>query len=117
VRARLEEVAVKEPEFVHLLAEVAERVLSSFGRLMVSPDAARHVYNALFYYFEGYQTRDEELLFACIERTVREAVRRAEKAGVTDAEYRVKQFILEIQHFGEGRRAVQERCAESCLNR
>ncbi len=40
VRARLEKVAVKEPEFAHLLAEVAERVLSSFGRLMASPDAA-----------------------------------------------------------------------------
>ena len=49
VRARLEEVAAREPEFAHVLAEVAERVLSSFGRLMASPDAARHVYNALFY--------------------------------------------------------------------
>jgi len=38
-----------------VLAEVAERVLSSFGRLMASPDAARHVYNALFYLFEGYE--------------------------------------------------------------
>jgi hypothetical protein len=46
------------------MAEVAEHVLSSFGRLMASPDAARHVYNALFYFFEGYQTRDGELLFA-----------------------------------------------------
>ncbi len=63
VRARLEKVAVKEPEFAHVLAEVAERVLSSFGRLMASPDAARHVYNALFYFFEGYQTRDGEVLF------------------------------------------------------
>jgi len=96
VKARLEKVAVKEPEFAHLLAEVAEHVLSSFGRLMASPDAARHVYNALFYYFEGYETRDGELLFARIERTVREAVRRAEEAGVSDAEYRVKQFVLEI---------------------
>jgi hypothetical protein len=96
VKARLEKVAVKEPEFAHILAEVAEHVLSSFGRLMASPDAARHVYNALFYYFEGYQTRDGELLFARIERTVREAVRKAEEAGVPDAEYRIKQFILEV---------------------
>jgi hypothetical protein len=96
VKARLEKVAVKEPEFAHILAEVAEHVLSSFGRLLASPDAARHVYDALFYYFEGYQTRDGELLFARIERTVREAVRKAEEAGIPDAEYRVKQFILEI---------------------
>jgi len=96
VKARLEKVAVKEPEFAHILAEVAERVLSSFGRLMASPDAARHVHEALFYYFEGYQTRDGELLFARIERTVREAVRKAEEAGIPDAEYRIKQFILEI---------------------
>jgi len=89
-------VAAKEPEFAHLLAEVAERVLSSFGRLMASPDAARHVHDALFYYFEGYQTRDGELLFARIERTVREAVRRAEEAGIPDAEYRAKQFVLEL---------------------
>ena len=88
--------AAKEPEFAHMLAEVAEHVLSSFGRLMASPDAARHVHEALFYYFEGYQTRDGELLFARIERTVREAVRRAEEAGIPDAEYRVKQFVLEI---------------------
>jgi hypothetical protein len=96
IKARLEKVAVKEPEFAHLLAEVAEHVLSSFGRLMASPDAARHVYNALFYFFEGYETRDGELLFARIERTVREAVRKAEEAGIPDAEYRIKQFILEI---------------------
>jgi len=89
-------VAVKEPEFAHLLAEVAERVLSSFGRLMASPDAARHVHEALFYYFEGYQTRDGEVLFKMIEHTVIEAVRRAEEAGVPDAEYRVKQFVLEV---------------------
>jgi hypothetical protein len=89
-------VAVKEPEFAHILAEVAERVLSSFGRLMASPDAARHVHEALFYYFEGYQTRDGEVLFARIERTVREAVRRAEEAGIPDAEYRIKQFVLEV---------------------
>jgi tetratricopeptide (TPR) repeat protein len=94
VMARLEKVAVKEPEFAHILAEVAERVLGSFGQLMASPDAARHVYNALFYFFEGYQTRDGEVLFARIERTVREAVRKAEEAGVSDAEYRIKQFIL-----------------------
>jgi hypothetical protein len=79
VKARLEKVAVKEPEFAHLLAEVAERVLSSFGRLMASPDAARHVHEALFYYFEGYETRDGEVLFKAIEHTVREAVRRAEE--------------------------------------
>jgi hypothetical protein len=96
VKARLEKMAAKEPEFVHLLAEVSEHVLSSFGRLLASPDAARHVHEALFYYFEGYETRDGELLFARIERTVREAVRRAEEAGIPDAEYRVKQFILEI---------------------
>jgi MoxR-like ATPase len=96
VKARLEEVAAKEPEFAHVLAEVAERVLSSFGRLLASPDAARHVYDALFYYFEGYQTRDGELLFARIERTVREAVRKAEEAGIPDAEYRIKQFVLEV---------------------
>jgi hypothetical protein len=96
VKARLEKVAVKEPEFAHILAEVAEHVLSSFGRLMASPDAARHVHEALFYYFEGYETRDGELLFARIERTVREAVRRAEEAGIPDAEYRIKQFILEV---------------------
>jgi hypothetical protein len=89
-------VAAKEPEFAHILAEVAERVLSSFGRLMASPDAARHVYNALFYFFEGYQTRDGELLFKMIEHTVRGAVRRAEEAGVPDAEYRIKQFVLEV---------------------
>jgi hypothetical protein len=63
---------------------------------MASPDAARHVYNALFYLFEGYETRDGELLFKMIEHTVREAVRRAEEAGVPDAEYRIKQFVLEI---------------------
>jgi hypothetical protein len=89
-------VAAKEPEFAHVLAEVAEHVLSSFGRLMASPDAARHVYDALFYFFEGYQTRDGELLFARIERTVREAVKRAEEAGIPDAEYRIKQFVLEV---------------------
>jgi hypothetical protein len=96
VKARLEKVAAKEPEFAHVLAEVAEHVLNSFGRLMASPDAARHVHEALFYYFEGYQTRDGEVLFARIERTVREAVRKAEEAGVPDAEYRIKQFILEV---------------------
>jgi hypothetical protein len=63
---------------------------------MASPDAARHVYNALFYFFEGYETRDGEVLFKMIEHTVREAVRRAEEAGVPDAEYRVKQFVLEV---------------------
>jgi len=96
IKARLEKVAVKEPEFAHVLAEVAEHVLSSFGRLMASPDAARHVHDALFYFFEGYETRDGELLFARIERTVREAVKRAEEAGIPDAEYRVKQFVLEV---------------------
>jgi hypothetical protein len=93
VKARLERVAAKEPEFAHVLAE---RVLGSFGRLMASPDAARHVYNALFYFFEGYQTRDGEVLFKMIEHTVREAVRKAEEAGVPDAEYRIKQFVLEL---------------------
>jgi hypothetical protein len=96
IKARLEKAAVKEPEFAHILAEVAERVLSSFGRLMASPDAARHVYNALFYLFEGYETRDGELLFKMIEQTVREAVKKAEEAGIPDAEYRIKQFVLEI---------------------
>jgi hypothetical protein len=96
VQARLEKVVAKEPEFAHILAEAAEHVLYSFGRLMASPDAARHVHDALFYYFEGYQTRDGELLFARIERTVREAVKKAEEAGIPDADYRVKQFILEI---------------------
>jgi hypothetical protein len=95
-KARLEKVAVKEPELAHVLAEVAGDVLSSFGRLMASPDAARHVHEALFYLFEGYETRDGELLFARIERTVREAVRKAEEAGIPDAEYRVKQFVLEV---------------------
>jgi hypothetical protein len=94
VQTYLEKVAVKEPEFAHILAEVAEHVLSSFGRLVVSPNAAKHVYEALFYYFEGYQTRDGEVLFARIERTVREAVRKAEEAGIPDAEYRIKQFVL-----------------------
>jgi hypothetical protein len=36
------------------------------------------------------------VLFARIERTVREAVKRAEEAGIPDAEYRVKQFVLEV---------------------
>ena len=94
MKTRLEKVAVREPEFAHLLAEVAEHVLSSFGRLLVSPDAARHVHDALFYLFEGYQTRDGELLFARIERTVREAVKRAEEAGVPDAEYRSSSLCL-----------------------
>jgi hypothetical protein len=96
VKARLEKVAAKEPEFAHVLAEVAEHVLSSFGRLMASPDAARHVHNALFYLFEGYQTRDGELLFKMIEHTVKEAVKKAEEAGIPDAEYRIKQFVLEV---------------------
>jgi hypothetical protein len=85
---------------------------------MASPDAARHVHEALFYYFEGYQTRDGEMLFARIERTVREAVRKAEEAGIPDAEYRIKQFILEIiDVLGQGWGAVQERRVESSLNR
>jgi hypothetical protein len=96
VKARLEKAAAREPEFAHILAEVADDVLSSFGRLMASPDAARHVYNALFYFFEGYETRDGEVLFKMIEHTVREAVKRAEEADVPDAEYRIKQFILEL---------------------
>ncbi len=80
VRARLKKVAVKEPEFAHILAEVAERVLSSFGMLMASPDAARHVYDALFYFFEGYETTDGEVLFKMIEHTAREAVKRARRS-------------------------------------
>ncbi len=35
-------------------------------------------------------------MFARIEHTVREAVRKAEEAGIPDAEYRVKQFVLEL---------------------
>ncbi len=96
MQARLEKVAAKELEFDHVLAEVAEHVPSSFGRLMASPDAARHMHNALFYFFEGYETRDGELLFKMIEHTVREAVKKAEEAGIPDAEYRVKQFVLEL---------------------
>ena len=96
IKARLEKVVTKEPEFAHVLAEVTKRVLSSFGRLMASPDAARHVHEALFYLFKGYQMRDGEVLFARIERTVIEAVKRAEEAGIPDAEYRVKRFVLEL---------------------
>jgi hypothetical protein len=94
VRARLEKVAEREPEFAHMLAEVAEHMLSSFGRLMALPDAAGHVYEASFYFFEVYQARDGKLLFARIERTVREAVRKAEEAGVLDAEYRIKKYCI-----------------------
>ena len=47
-----------------------------------------------FYFFEVYQTRDGKLLFARIERTVREAVRKAEEAGVLDAEYRIKKYCI-----------------------
>jgi len=50
----------------------------------------------MFYFFEGYETRDGKLLFKMIEHTVREAVRKAEEAGVPDAENRIKQFILEL---------------------
>ncbi|WP_143615323.1 hypothetical protein [Thermoproteus sp. CP80] len=96
VKARIERVARREPEFAHILGEVAEDVLRSLGRLMASPDAARHAHDALFYLFEGYATRDGERLYARIEPAIREAVRRAEEAGVPDAEYRVKQFVLEI---------------------
>ncbi len=111
IKARLEKVAVKEPEFAHLLAEVAEHVLRSFGRLMASPDAAKHVHETLFYLFEGYETRDGELLFARIEHTVREAVRRAEEAGIPDAEYRIKQFVLEVLDIlaRAGERAIEGR--------
>jgi hypothetical protein len=35
VRVRLEKVAEREPEFAHMLAEVAEHMLISFRRLMV----------------------------------------------------------------------------------
>jgi hypothetical protein len=117
VQARLEKVAVKEPEFAHILAEVAEHVLSSFGRLMASPDAARHVHDVLFRYFEGYETRDGEVLFARIERTVREAVRRAEEAGIPDAEYRIKQFILwlikQLEEAGEKYRRDAQRAVST----
>jgi hypothetical protein len=68
----------------------AELLRPAYG----SPNAARHAHDVLFRYFEGYETRDGEVLFARIERTVREAVRRAEEAGIPDAEYRIKQFIL-----------------------
>jgi tetratricopeptide (TPR) repeat protein len=54
------------------------------------------VHEALIYFFEGYETRDGEVLFKMIEHMVREAVKRAEEAGVSDAEYRVKQFVLEL---------------------
>jgi len=47
VKARIERVARREPEFAHILAEVAEDVLRSLGRLMASPDAARHARDAL----------------------------------------------------------------------
>jgi hypothetical protein len=96
VKARLEKVAVKEPEFAHLLAEVAEHVLSSFGRLMASPDAARHVTRRVVLLLRGLPDEGRRSALARIERTVREAVRRAEEAGIPDAEYRIKQFILEI---------------------
>jgi hypothetical protein len=96
VKARIERAAAREPEFAHILGEVAEDVLRSLGRLMASPDAARHAHEALFYLFEGYRTRDGERLYARIEPAIREAVRRAEEAGIPDAEYRVKQFVLEI---------------------
>jgi len=96
VQARLERAAAREPEFAHILGEVAEDVLRSLGRLMASPDAARHARDALFYLFEGYATRDGERLYARIEPAIREAARRAEEAGIPDAEYRVKQFVLEI---------------------
>jgi len=96
VQARLEKIARREPEFAHILGEVAEDVLRSLGRLMASPDAARHARDALLYFFEGYGTRDGERLYARIEPAVREAVRKAEEAGIPDAEYRVKQFVLEI---------------------
>jgi hypothetical protein len=96
VQARLEKAARREPELAHILGEVAEDVLRSLGRLMASPDAARHARDALFYLFEGYATRDGERLYARIELTVREAVRKAEEAGIPDAEYRVKQFVLDI---------------------
>jgi hypothetical protein len=96
VQARLEKTARREPELAHILGEVAEDVLRSLGRLMASPDAARHARDALLYLFEGYATRDGERLYARIELTVREAVRKAEEAGIPDAEYRVKQFVLDI---------------------
>jgi hypothetical protein len=36
------------------------------------------------------------VLFKMIEHTVKEAVKKAEEAGIPDAEYRIKQFVLEI---------------------
>jgi hypothetical protein len=96
VQARLEKMARREPEFAHILGEVAEDVLRSLGRLMASPDAARHARDALLYLFEGYATRDGERLYARIEPAIREAVRKAEEAGIPDAEHRIKQFVLEI---------------------
>jgi len=96
VQTRLEKIARREPEFAHILGEVAEDVLRSLGRLMASPDAARHARDALLYFFEGYGTRDGERLYARIEPAIREAVRKAEEAGIPDAEYRVKQFVLDI---------------------
>jgi len=83
VKARLEKVAAREPEFAHILGEVAEDVLRSLGRLMASPDAARHARDALLYLFEGYRTRDGERLYARIEPAIREAVRKAGGGGGT----------------------------------
>jgi len=42
----------------------------------------------------SYYTKDGERLYARIEGAIREAVKRAEEAGVVDAEYRIKQFVL-----------------------
>jgi hypothetical protein len=70
IKARLEKAAAKEPEFAHLLAEVAEHVLSSFGGLMASPDAASAAMKAaeevgerlpvedLFSYMAGWDASD-----------------------------------------------------------
>ena len=96
LRAKLEKIAAKEPELAAALAELAERVLWSLGGLLASPEAARHAHDALFYHFEGYYTKDGERLYERIRGAVEEAVRRAEEAGVIDAEHRVKQWVLTV---------------------
>jgi len=96
LRARLEKIAAKEPELAAALAELAERMLWSLGGLLASPEAARRAHDVLFYLFEGYYTKDGVRLYERIEGAVEEAVRRAEEAGVIDAEYRVKQWVLTV---------------------
>ena len=96
LRARLEKIAAKEPELAAALAELAQRMLWSLGGLLASPEAARHAHDVLFYLFEGYETKDGVRLYERIEGAVEGAVRRAEEAGVVDAEYRVKQWVLTV---------------------